>query len=272
MTDSELDAVAGQVALALRSGMPLQPFSVQRPDFDTAAGYGVATRLRQQRVAAGARVVGRKIGFTNRALWPVYGVDRPIWGAIYDDTRVRLDHNRGRCSLAGLQEPKIEPEIVLHFASAPQPDDSAADLLQRIDLLAHAFEIVHSPYPGWTFGTADAVAVGSLHGLLLVGTPVPVAALGSALEAALASFKLTLACNGKAQDHGNGANVLGSPLQAALHLVRALAQQPASERIQGDEWITTGTLTAAWPVSAGQTWSTQLDGLELPGLSVDFHP
>ena len=36
------------------------------------------------------------------------------------------------------------------------------------------------------------------------------------------------------------------------------------------EWVTTGTLTAAFPVQAGQTWSTRIDDLRLPGLSVEF--
>lgn len=270
MTDTEIDTIAQQLAAARRSGMPLAPFSTRQPGFDVAAAYRVAALLRQKRVGQGERVIGRKIGFTNRALWPVYGVDRPIWGAMYDSTVQPLTAHGGRCALAGLAEPKIEPEIALHFASAPQPGDGAVELLQRVDAIAHAFEIVQSPYPGWQFGTADAVAAGSLHGRLLLGPAQPVAALGTGLAAALAALSVTLWCDGEQVDTGAGANVLGGPLQAVEHLQRALAEAPAAERIEAGEWITTGTLTAAWPLRAGQSWHTTIDGLALPGLRVEF--
>ena len=45
--------------------------------------------------------VGRKIGFTNRAIWPKYGVYQPIWGTVYDRTLISSE-NSG-LPLAGLQ-------------------------------------------------------------------------------------------------------------------------------------------------------------------------
>jgi 2-oxo-3-hexenedioate decarboxylase len=270
VTDTEFDTIAQQIAEARTNGTPLAPFSTRQPGFDVAAAYRVAGRLRQQRVGRGERVVGRKIGFTNRALWPVYGVDQPIWGSMYDTTVQHAEGHQGRCSLAGLAEPKIEPEIALHFASAPQAGDNAASLLQRIDGIAHAFEIVQSPYPGWSFGTADAVAAGSLHGLLLLGPVVPVSALGPGLVAALAALSLTLWCDGERIDQGVGANVLGSPMQALEHLQRAVAHAPPGDAVQPGEWVSTGTITAAWPVHAGQVWHTTIEGLALPGLHVEF--
>jgi 2-oxo-3-hexenedioate decarboxylase len=273
LSDTDLEDFAARLQHARERHTPLPPFTQEHPHFDTAAGYRVAQRVQQQRVAEGATVVGRKIGFTNRELWPVYRVYEPIWGAMYDSTLVPLHDDQGRCSLAGLFEPKIEPEIAFHFASAPQPGESAASVMQRADFVAHAFEIVQSPYPGWKFNTADAAAAGSLHGLLLLGTPVPLAALGGGLLAAFENFRVTLACNGEVRDRGRGANVLGSPPKAIAHLVQAIAQrqhQAGIEPVRAGEWVTTGTLTAAMPVQPGQTWSTRIDDLRLPGLSVEF--
>ena len=31
-------------------------------------------------------MVGRKIGFTNRGIWPLYGVDAPMWAPLFDRT------------------------------------------------------------------------------------------------------------------------------------------------------------------------------------------
>ena len=88
----------------------------------------VARRRRQQHLAAGHSLRGRKIGFTNRAMWPVYGVFEPIWGAMYSDSVHSLPDARGRFKLHGLFEPRIEPEIVLHLASAPVPGEGPAAL------------------------------------------------------------------------------------------------------------------------------------------------
>ena len=273
LSDTDLDHLAAQLRQSRLAHAPLPPFTREHRHFDTAAGYHVAQRVQRQRVADGATVVGRKIGFTNRELWPVYRVYEPIWGAMYDHTLVKLHDNQGRCSLAGLFEPKIEPEIAFHFTSAPQPGESAASIMQRADVIAHAFEIVQSPYPGWQFNTADAVAAGSLHGLLLLGTPVPLAALGGGLLAAFENFRLSLACDGVVRDRGRGSNVLGSPPKAVAHMVQAIAQRQhlgGVEPVRAGEWVTTGTLTAAFPVQPGQTWSTRIDDLRLPGLSVEF--
>src|SRR5436190_466569 len=48
--------------------------------------YRIAAEIRDLRLARGERIVGRKIGFTNRTIWDEYGVHAPIWGYVYDRT------------------------------------------------------------------------------------------------------------------------------------------------------------------------------------------
>ncbi len=74
----------------------------------------------------------------------------------------------------------------------------------------------------------------------------------------------------KTVDRGSGANVLDSPLFALAHLVEVLAIQPEFEQLHAGEMVSTGTLTDAYPVKAGETWSTVFDGLPLPGLEIHF--
>jgi 2-keto-4-pentenoate hydratase len=67
---------------------------------------------------------------------------------------------------------------------------------------------------------------------------------------------------------------LGSPAAAVAHLVQVLAQQEQQGlhgvALQAGEMVTTGTVTAAFDVCAGQTWCTDLQGLGLPGLNIEF--
>jgi 2-keto-4-pentenoate hydratase len=71
-------------------------------------------------------------------------------------------------------------------------------------------------------------------------------------------------------DQGVGANVLGSPLLALGHLVDLLKKQSGAPPLRAGEIITTGVLTDAHPVAAGEAWHTEIDGLPLPGLTLSF--
>ena len=232
---------------------------VDAVNFDVQAAYQVAYRVQTARVAAGAKVVGRKIGFTNRSLWPVFGVHQPVWGTLYDDSVQHLTDGQGHCPLTSWFEPKIEPEIVFHFSKAPQPGSSLAEILACIDWLALGFEMVDSPFPAWKFQAPDCIAVGGLHGRLLVGTPIPLT--GPWMLAQLESFELQLLCNGQLRDQGTGANVLGSPLAAVAHLMDVLAMQTFAAPLAAGDLVTTGTVTQALNVAAGEQWSARVTGL-----------
>jgi 2-oxo-3-hexenedioate decarboxylase len=86
----------------------------------------------------------------------------------------------------------------------------------------------------------------------------------------LTDFEVTLLRNDKIADCGRGAKVLGSPLLALQHLVELLAADLHNPPLRAGEIVTTGTLTRAIPVAPGETWTTQLSGIDLPGLSVTF--
>jgi 2-oxo-3-hexenedioate decarboxylase len=238
--------------------------------FDAASAYEVARLIHEARVREGAVAVGRKIGFTNRDIWPVYGVFEPIWAHVYDTTVERLSGSRGTCCLGRfVADPRIEPEIVLHFHAAPPVGGDPAAVLACVDWVAHAFEIVQCHFPDWKFQLPDTIADSSLHGTLLIGEPRGVDRLGAGLAARLEQFTVALACDGTVRDRGRGANALGSPLAAVLHLTSVLAAQRAPA-VQAGELVTTGTLTGAPLIRAGETWSTVLDDIDLPGLRVTF--
>jgi len=248
----------------------IEPLAARVNGFDNAAAYEVARLIHEERIREGALPVGRKIGFTNRDMWPVYGVYEPIWAYVYDTTVVRLSGPRAACRLARFAEPRIEPEIVLHFRSAPPVTDDPVALLACIDWIAHGIEIVQSHFPRWKFQAADTIADCALHGTLLVGEPQRVERLGTDLVSRLERFTITLSCEDDVRDRGRGCNVLGGPLAAVTHLISALEKQPLAKALQGGELVTTGTLTQALPIRAGETWSTVFDDIALPGISVAF--
>jgi 2-keto-4-pentenoate hydratase len=266
------------VTRARLQAQPL-PWSSDVPA-DVPLAYATALAVRAARSAGGERPVGYKVGFTNRTIWPRYEVYGPIWGTVWNSTLRRGDAsapNEGVLSLKGLCEPRIEPEVVFCLREAPPPDCSLAQLVAAVDWVAHGYEIVHTHFPAWKFTAAQAVADGGLHGLLLVGHPVKLDAgmAPEAVVASLAGLRIKLYGDGVLKDEGTGANVLDGPVQALLHFVNELRAIPGAPALQAGDVITTGTMTDAWPVAAGQTWHTAIEASGpvaggLKGLTVRF--
>jgi len=145
-----------------------------------------------------------------------------------------------------------------------------SEILASIDWIAHGIEIVQSHFPGWKFKAADTIADWGLHATLIVGKPLEVKRLGTNVAADIENFEVTLSCGDDELEQGKGFNALGSPLKAVGHLIRVIAKQPHASALQSGEMVTTGSLTAAHPICPGQTWSTNLKGIALSGITVSF--
>jgi len=263
-----LVAAADRLDAAFVAARQMPRLTEADPAFDVACAYEVLAELHARRIARGWQPVGRKIGFTNTTIWARYGVDRPMWSHVWDRTVTLAQGDRAALTLDGLMEPRIEPEIVFGIAGPLPPGDDPLDILRAVAWIAPGFEIVHSAFPGWKFGAADCAAAYGLHGRLAVGTRVPVTdANRAALAAALPTFTVTLSRGHTMVEQGVGANVLGSPARALAYLRDVLATQPRAPPLAAGEIVTTGTITDAQPVRAGETWHATFGALPLRALT-----
>ena len=261
--------------LAARAESALIPRLSSQGPLSMADGYDVAKNIMDIRIAQGELMVGRKIGWTNRAAWPKIGVSEPMWAPLFDSTVRYASGSHGIQSLAGAQQPRLEPEVVFMLGHTPAAGASIEELAGCIEWMAHGFEIVTCPFPGWKCEPADAVAAFGMHGALIIGETRPLSAtgrpnLGSVL--AMASVSMSWGRDGvmTLRGAGFGGEVLDNPVHALWELHKLLRQQPQFPPLAAGEIITTGTWTDAYPVEAGQTWTSAFSGITLPGLSISF--
>ena len=267
MTPQAIGDIADALLAAECNASMLAPITATHPDFDVDAAYAVLAAIGRRRRAAGWEPVGRKIGFTNRTIWPRYGVDRPMWAPTWRQTVHHAVDGRARIPVARYVQPRIEPEVVFGVAGPMPVTDDPDAILQAVAWVAAGFEIVQSHFPDWKFKVPDCTASFGLHAALVVGTPVRVTeANRSALVRMLPAFELTLHKNGQVIERGVGANVLGSPALAMAHLARLLATQPDAPPLVAGEIVTTGTITDAWPVAPGDVFRSDYGTLGVPGL------
>jgi 2-oxo-3-hexenedioate decarboxylase len=265
----DVTAIANDVLAALASKKQIAQFSSRPGGLNMSDAYRVTQALRAAFEARGEKIVGRKIGFTNFGMWKAFGVDAPVWGYATDHTTFDLAQTR-TVKTADFAEPRIEPEIMFGLKAAPAADMTDDALLDCVDWIALGYEVVQSIFPGWKFTVADVVAANGVHGRLLVGNRHPVAPRKAQWLRELAAFEVVLSCDGAVSQKGGGAVVLGSPLNALRHLVDLLAKDPHNPPLRAGEIISTGTLTLAMPVAAGQTWTTTACGIPLEDIVVRF--
>jgi 2-oxo-3-hexenedioate decarboxylase len=295
MKSSQIAVYAEEMIRLADSAALAEPITSCEAEFTVADAYAVSREAMARREQSGWRRLGRKIGFTNRTIWDQYGVYEPIFGYMYEQTLAYatdslplppgeapilppLPPGEGRgeglaahISLTGLVQPLIEPEIVFGLRTSPPLTDDPVALLGAVEWVGHGFEVVQCHFPGWKFGIADTIADGGLHGRYVVGPRFAVEP-GSerALAEQLSRFRITLLKDGTTAAQGGGELVLGSPLSALAHFIQVLDALPDHPRLEAGEIVTTGTLTTALPIAAGETWSTRIEGLELPGFTLRF--
>jgi 2-oxo-3-hexenedioate decarboxylase len=258
------DAIADEVLSVLGTARQITPPVSRDSAFDLMAAYRVARKIRDLREKRGERPVGRKIGFTNRSAWTSLKAAAPIWGYMYASTVHDLGPH-SRVSLAGLAEPRIEPEIMFGLAASPTPDMDERGLAGCLAWVAHGFEIVRSIYPGWSFLPPDAVVGFGMHSSLWIGPRHPFAPRAAEWRRELTTFAVELFCNEAASDRGSGADVLGGPLSALRALVTVLAADADNPPLAAGEIVTTGSLTRAPPIAPGEVWETRMSGIPLEG-------
>ena len=264
---TELEVVASKVIASLAETRQIPLFSSSGLTLEDA--YCVTPLLRAAFEARGEKIIGRKIGFTNRDMWKVYGVEAPIWGYCTDRTTFELEKSPVQ-HVKDFVEPRIEPEIVFGLKAAPLPSMDQSALLDCIDWISLGYEVVQSIYQDWNFTAPDTIAANALHGSLLISKRYPIAPRKAAWQKELATFRVDLICNGQLSQSGGGALVLGSPLIALQHLVKLLADDPNNPQLNAGEIVSTGTLTLAMPVTAGQSWTTAVEGIALEDVTLGF--
>jgi 2-keto-4-pentenoate hydratase len=249
--DATLVATA-RLQEAARTGLACPPVRDLIGAGDVAAAYAVQRELTRSRIAAGARVVGHKIGLTSPAVQRPLGVDQPDFGVLFDDMDVT---GLAEVPMAGLLQPRIEAEVAFLLREDLVDGDLTPDRVRgAVEVAVAALEIVDSRIAGWDIMIADTVADNASSGRFALGADrVPL----DALEPVEAVMELRV--DGEVASTGTGRDCLGDPLEALAWLARTAREY--GDPLRRGQLVLSGALGPMVPVRPGMRVAAAVKGL-----------
>lgn len=253
-----LEHAVDRLTTATRSGMPCPPVRDRIGSTDIGLAYAVQQRLVANRVAAGATVVGRKIGLTSEAVQRQMGVDRPDFGVLLDDMDVS---GESTVPAERLLQPKVEAEIAFVLGADLDGELDANRVRDSVAYATAAIEIVDSRITGWDITITDTIADNASSGLYVLS---PHRLTLAELEPRGVTMRMYL--DEVLVSEGDGSACLGDPLHALAWLART-AQEYGAPLRQG-QVVLSGALGPMVPVAPGSEVRVELS--ELGPVSARF--
>lgn len=241
-----------RLAAAGRDKAPCAPVRELIGRDDTDAAYAVQQRTEAAAAESGRVVVGRKIGLTSPAVQAQLGVDQPDYGTLFADTGFE---NGSEIAVEQFLQPRIEAEVALALSrDMDHANPSVEDILDALDWVAPALEIVDSRIANWDISLADTIADNASYGGHVIGPR-----LRNAKHVDFSALSMEMDLNGTVVSSGTGSDCMGSPIIAAAWLAATLYD--LGMPIRAGQIILTGALGSMVPVKKQQHVVSRIEGL-----------
>jgi 2-keto-4-pentenoate hydratase len=228
MTSSIPDTLAQDIDHAHLGGHLLD--ASMAPRLDLADAYRTQHALTTRRISRGARPIGWKLGYTSAAMRIQMGVHQPNYGPLLDT--MLINDQRLPAANRRFIQPRVEPEIAIVMGADDQP------------IRAHAaLEVVDSVWRDYQFTLELNTADGSSAAGLVLGPPLPMAAL--------THMPVSLIKNGLPVAEASSDAAMGHPLAAIEWLMNQLSRR--DEHLRPGDVVLTGGLTHAVTLHAEDT-------------------
>ena len=232
--------------------------SAMFPDIAIEDSYAISSMVAERRVAAGARIIGHKIGLTSKAMQASSKIDEPDYGYIFDDLLIA---NGAKVPFESFCVPRVEPELTFVLKSPLKgPGVGLLDVLRATEYVVPSIEIIDARVtePRRIFDTvADN---GAAAGLILGGRPVRPDDIDLRWVGAIFHR------NSDIEETGIAAGVLGHPALAIAWLANKLA--PFGTVLEPGHMMLSGSFTR--PVWAAKGDTLLADFGPLGTVSVQF--
>jgi 2-oxo-hept-3-ene-1,7-dioate hydratase len=240
MTPEDHARAAADLLQAEATGTQIGLLSLRHPGMSMDDAYAVQKAIVGQKLAAGRRVIGWKIGLTSKAMQAALNIDIPDSGVLFDD--MAFDHGatvpKGR-----FIQPRIEVEIVFVMGKALSGTDvTRDDVIAATEHVAPAIEILDTriqrkdPTTGQARIITDTISDNAANAGIVLGAERHAIDAHDLRWVGAMAFR-----NGEIEETGLGAGVLNDPVESVVWLARRMAEY--GQAIEPGHVILSGSFT-----------------------------
>jgi 2-oxo-hept-3-ene-1,7-dioate hydratase len=258
LTASDRKQAADILMTAAKERKQAVQLSKTWPGITIEDAYAISTEVANRRIAAGAKLIGHKVGLTSKAMQRSSQIDEPDYGHLLDDMMVA---DGAKVPHENYCKPRVEIELAFVLGKALKgPGVGLTDVLRATEYVVPAIEIVDARLqdPRRIFDTvADN---GAAAGIVLGGRPV------GPLDVDLRFVAGIMYCNSEIEETGVAAGVLGHPALGVAWLANKLGQHGVT--LEPGHLILAGSFTRVVFAKKGDT--LHADFGPLGGIAVQF--
>jgi len=241
ITDDERQAAADSLLEAERTLKVVPQLSRTYPAMEIEDAYEVQRRWAAGRIAQGAKVIGRKIGLTSRAMQMASKMTEPDYGVMLDDS---LFKDGARIPAGRFIKPRLETELAFIMGE----DLSGAgcqmhDVMRATEFVSPALEIIdyRTEVPR---AIVDTIADNAAFGAIVLGGRIV-----RPFDIDVRWVPATLSKNGTIEESGVSAAIMGHPAAGIAWLVNKLA--PLGDGLRKGDIVLGGSFTRPVDIASG---------------------
>jgi 2-oxo-hept-3-ene-1,7-dioate hydratase len=239
-----IEKIAAELAEADRTKSVIPRITARYPDATVEDSYAIQGVWRDQMLASGRRLVGRKIGLTSKAMQQATGISEPDYGVMFDDT---VWENGSTIPFDDFSNVRIEVELAFVLkAPLEGPHCSLFDVLRATEYVTPALEVLNSHIELEGRTIVDTISDNAAYGgMVLGGVPMRPDQVDLRWVSAL------LYRNETVEETGVAAGVLNHPATGVAWLANKFHEHGA--RLEAGEIILAGSFTRPMWVSRGDS-------------------
>ncbi len=238
---------------AMVNRQTVAPLTERYSDITIDDAYHISLRMLDRRLQAGARIIGKKIGVTSKAVMNMLNVHQPDFGYLTDDMVYSSGAEMPISSR--LIQPRAEGEIAFILKrDLTGPGVTNADVIRATECVLPCFEIVDSRIHDWKIKIQDTVADNASCGLFVLGDNAV-----DPRKVDLVTCGMVVEKNGAILSTGAGAAALGSPINCVAWLANTLGSFGIG--LKAGEVILSGSLVPLEAVVAGDFMRVDIGGI-----------
>jgi len=258
LSDSDRRKAADLLLAAQEERKQAVQLSTTWPDITFEDAYAISTEVAKRRIAAGAKLIGHKVGLTSKAMQRSSQIDEPDYGHLLDTMMIA---DGAKVPHADYCRPRVEIELAFVLGKPLKgPGVGLPDVLRATEYVVPAIEIVDARLqdPRKIYDTiADN---GAAAGIVIGGRPV------GPTDVDLRWVGGIMYRNSEIEETGVAAGVLGHPALGVAWLANKLGQHGVA--LEPGHLVLAGSFTRVVFAQKGDT--LHADFGQLGGIAVQF--